>query len=119
MTGGSDNSTVTVEPVDLLPLIDEALSSLVVLRSTLGAVAAPPLSDEALDAALRASAGRVAARARVRGTQEELRTTVDAETWRLVLDLETHYGALEAEAIDVVWTLGWTAGTAIRGPRTP
>ena len=95
--------------------LDHALGAVLASRIIAGGVEAPPVPDEALHGALGSSGDYQQARAKVREALDDLHGVVDAETWKRVLVLEAAMNAALAEAIEIVWGLGWTAGSSIKG----
>ena len=95
--------------------LDVALAAVLAARILAGQVEAPPLPDDAFDGALGQSGSCQAARVQVREALDDLHGVVDAETWKRVLVLEAAMNAALAEAIEIVWGLGWTAGSSVRG----
>ena len=94
--------------------LDHALHAVLAARVTAGGVGTPPLPDDAFDGALGSSGDYQAARAGVREALDALQGSVDRETWKKVLVLEAATNQALAEAIEIVWGLGWTAGSGAR-----
>ena len=98
----------------LLEQLDVALGAVLASRIIAGGVEAPPVPDEALHGALGSSGDYQQARAKVREALDDLQDTVDGDTWKLVLNLEAATNQALAEAIEVAWGLGWSAGSSIK-----
>ena len=94
--------------------LDNALGAVLTARVAAGQVEAPPLPDDALHGALGSSGDYQQARAKVREALDDLQDTVDGETWKKVLNLEAATNQALAEAIEIVWGLGWVAGSSVR-----
>ena len=95
----------------LIEHLDDALNAVLTARIIAGQVEAPSVPDEALRIALGADDNYRRGRGRVREALDGLRETVDGETWAKVLILEAAMNAAGAEALEVSWRLGWTAGS--------
>ena len=91
--------------------LDHALHAVLAARVTAGGVGTPPLPDDAFDGALGSSGDYQAARVQVREALDALQGSVDGETWKLVLTLEAAANQALAEALEIVWKLGWSAGS--------
>ena len=98
----------------LLEQLDVALGAVLASRIIAGGVEAPPVPDEALHGALGSSGDYQQARAKVREALDDLQGSVDRETWAKILRLEGAMNAALADALEVTWGLGWTAGSGAR-----
>lgn len=92
--------------------LDHALQAVLAARILAGQVEAPPLPDDAVHVALGQSGDYQAARVKVRDALDALQAGVDEDTWRQVLRLEGAMNAATADALEVTWGLGWSAGLA-------
>ena len=103
----TDDTTITDH-------LDHALQAVLTARAAAGQVEAPSVPDEALHGALGSSEPYREARVKVREGLDALQGIVDGETWKKVLTLEAATNQALGEAIEIVWGLGWTAGSAFR-----
>ena len=92
--------------------LDHALNAVLTARVAAGRVEAPSLPDDALHGALGQSGDYQQARVQVREALDALQGVVDGETWAKILRLEGTMNAALAEAVEIAWKLGWTAGSA-------
>ena len=95
----------------LLDHLDNALGAVLAARVAAGRVEAPSVPDEALHGALGSSGDYQQARVQVREALDALQGSVDGETWAKILRLEGAMNAALADALEVTWGLGWTAGS--------
>ena len=94
--------------------LDHALGAVLTARVAAGQVEAPSVPDDALHEALGQSGDYQAARAKVREALDALQGVADEDTWKLVLTLEAAMNAALAEAVEIAWKLGWSAGSSVR-----
>ncbi len=94
--------------------LDNALGAVLTARVAAGRVEAPPIPDDAVHGALGSSGDYQQARVQVREALDALQGSVDGETWAKILRLEGVMNAALAEAVEVTWKLGWTAGSGAR-----
>ena len=92
--------------------LDHALHAVLAARVTAGRVEIPSLPDDALHGALGSSEPYREARTGVRDALDDLQGSVDEDAWKKVLTLEAATSQALAEAVEVVWKMGWSTGSA-------
>ena len=92
--------------------LDNALGAVLAARVAAGRVETPDVPDDALHGALGQSGDYQAARVKVREALDALQGSVDEDAWKKVLTLEAATSQALAEAVEVVWKMGWSTGSA-------